>query len=206
MPQDSSTVQFVAKWQRVILPKRAAVARPALGAREKSDLRLIEGIGRIARRQTTRFPQGSRQVDREDAVNVNREGLLDQRRLLVVRNEIKELFLGNDLIGRDHRDDVPRAYLRTQLAADADLKIDRADTHRIAGVSRIANLVDAVDRADRHAGITPRAKVFIEHRKLFWEFLAHSNFFYSGIGAHRARRSRSIGATVPPIYSHWTIV
>ena len=82
-------------------------------------------------------------------------------------------FVGEDFFGLDHRDDVPRADLGAELAADAALEVDGADAHGIAGVLGIVDLVDAIDRADGDAGVTAGAEVLVEDGELFRQLLSH---------------------------------
>ena len=79
-----------------------------------------------------------------------------------------------ELIGRKHRDAVPRADLMAERAADATREVDRADLKRLL-VTRTGDGADAIDRTDAETGFAAGAHVFVEQRQNFWElFLGHA--------------------------------
>ncbi len=80
-----------------------------------------------------------------------------------------------DVVRGDHGDDIPGAYLGAELAADADRKVDRADAHRIAGMSGVGDLVDAIDRAHGDTCVATGTQILVEDGQLFREllFLCH---------------------------------
>ena len=86
------------------------------------------------------------------------------------RQKVRVFRFGQDLVGGDHGDHVPGADLGAELAADADVQVDGADAHGVAGVRGVGDLVDAVDRANGHSRIAARTQVLIEDRKLFGKF------------------------------------
>ena len=62
--------------------------------------------------------------------------------------------------------DIPGANLSAKLASDADVEVDGADPHRIARVPRIGDVIDAINRANRHAGVTAGAHILVEDGEL----------------------------------------
>lgn len=64
---------------------------------------------------------------------------------------------------RKHRDAIPRANLGTKLAPDTASHVDRADAHGVKRIVGVANLIDAIHRADRHAGLAAGAEILIQH-------------------------------------------
>lgn len=86
-------------------------------------------------------------------------------------DQLRQAWFGQNVIRRHHGDNTPRTNLSTVLAADTDRQIDGADTHGIAGVNRVGNLVDTVHRANGHAGVTARADILIENSELLGKLL-----------------------------------
>jgi hypothetical protein len=74
--------------------------------------------------------------------------------------------LHQNLIRGNHGDDVPWANLGAELAPNANIEVDGADPHRIAGMLGIGNVIDAIDRTHRDTGVAPGANILIEDGKL----------------------------------------
>ena len=74
---------------------------------------------------------------------------------------------------------MPGADLRAQLAPDADLKINRADPHRITRMRGVRNFIDAIHRTDGHARIASGTQILVQDRQLLGKFflLSHENLF-----------------------------
>ena len=79
------------------------------------------------------------------------------------------LLILKELIGGNHGDAIPRANLVAERAADAAGQIDGADL-KDHFVPRPGNDMDAIDRADGHAGFAAGAHVFVEEGEDFGEF------------------------------------
>ena len=75
-----------------------------------------------------------------------------------------------ELIGGNHGDAVPRADLVAECAADTAGEIDGADLKDHL-VTWAGNEMDAIDRADGHAGFAAGAHVFVEESEDFGQLL-----------------------------------
>ena len=75
-----------------------------------------------------------------------------------------------ELVGRDHRDAIPRADLMAERAADAAGQVDGADL-KSRFMAWAGDRADAIDRTDGHTRFAAGAHVLVEKGQNFGEFL-----------------------------------